>query len=164
MGRTPFLPFSLQSIQKRSATGGWPCKINEASLMRFHANFAVVLSLLGEEPKLFDVAYAMTQNGAAGAGQAGGVGGMFLPLIMVVMIFYFLVFRPNSQRQKEHKKMLEGLKKGNKVITSGGIMGKIVKIDESVVTLEISDKVDIKVLKGNVSLLNPPQAEVKKEN
>jgi len=80
-----------------------------------------------------DIAYAMA-GAPRDAGNAGpqGIGGMFLsflPLILIFVIFYFLLIRPQSKRAKEHKGMLENLKKGDKIITSGGIYGVIEGID-----------------------------------
>ena len=74
------------------------------------------------------VAHAM---GTAGAGQAGGADALmqFVPLIAMLAIFYFLLIRPQQKRAKQHKAMLEALKKGDQVLTTGGLVGRVVDID-----------------------------------
>ena len=77
---------------------------------------------------------------AQAAGAADPTGGLmsFLPLIIIFAIFYFMMIRPQMKRQKELREMLASLKKGDEVTTGGGVVGKIVKIDENFVTLEVS--------------------------
>ena len=94
-------------------------------------------------------AYAMGTSGAPGQG-GGAFGGLFMILI-IFGIFYFLLVRPQMKRQKEHNKMLESLKKGDRVITSGGIHGTIVGVKDDVVVLKISDEVKVEVTKGAVA-------------
>ena len=89
-------------------------------------------------------AYAM---GSAGGGAMGGGGDYSFIIVMAILfaIFYFLLIRPQQQKQKELKAMLDNLAHGDLVITSGGIHGKIVGLTDTVATLEIADKVKIKV-------------------
>lgn len=89
-------------------------------------------------------AYAM---GSAGGGAMGGGGDYSFIVVMAILfaIFYFLLIRPQQQKQKELKAMLDNLAHGDLVITSGGIHGKIVGLTDTVATLEIADKVKIKV-------------------
>jgi len=75
----------------------------------------------------------------------------FLPLIGIVLVFYFFFIRPQQKKQKTQSKFVEDLNKGDEVVTSSGIIGKINKIDENVVTLQIDQKTFIKVLKSSVS-------------
>ncbi len=85
-------------------------------------------------------------------GDAGG--GMISTLIMfafIILIFYFMIIRPQSKRQKERQKMLEAMKKGDKVVTNGGIHGKIVAMEDKTVLLEIADNVKVKVDKSAVT-------------
>jgi len=100
---------------------------------------------------LFDTAYALGTGGAGGEG-AGGFAG-FIPLILMFVIFYFLLIRPQQKRTKEHRQMVSNLKKGDRIITSGGIHGRITGMDETTLTVEIADKVRVKVARGNVSAL-----------
>jgi preprotein translocase subunit YajC len=87
--------------------------------------------------------------GAEGGGQ-GGLGA-FVPLILMFVIFYFLLIRPQQKKQKLHREMIGNLKKGDRVITSGGLHGRITGLTDTVVTLEISEKVRVKVARGNIS-------------
>jgi len=96
------------------------------------------------------VAFAMSQGGVTGA--AGGLEGMksFIPLILMFVIFYFLLIRPQQKRQKEHKALLSNLKRGDEVVTAGGILGKITNVSEKFVTVEVAEKVRIKVARGQI--------------
>jgi len=78
---------------------------------------------------------------------------MFLPLVIIGLIFYFLVFRPEAKKQKQHKMMLESLKKGDRVLTSGGIYGVVVGIHEKeeIVILKIAENVKVEVSKGSIA-------------
>jgi preprotein translocase subunit YajC len=98
---------------------------------------------------LTDIAYAMGQMGGAG-GQGGGLGA-FIPIILMFVIFYFLLIRPQQKKAKEQQTMIANLKKGDRVVTSGGIYGQITAIDESIATVEIADKVRVKITRGSVS-------------
>ena len=83
--------------------------------------------------------------------QEGGEGGglqAFLPLIIIIVIFYFFMIRPQMKRQKEARKFRENIQKGDKVLTVGGIYGKVVGTDEKTVDLEISDNIKVKVDKS----------------
>jgi preprotein translocase subunit YajC len=91
----------------------------------------------------------MGQTGGQ-AGQAGGIAG-FLPIIILFVIFYFLLIRPQQKKAKEHKAMISDLKKGVRIITSGGIYGTIISIDDTTIGLEIAEKVKIKITRGNVA-------------
>jgi preprotein translocase subunit YajC len=93
-----------------------------------------------------NIAYAMA--GPQGGGASQGAGGMlssFLPLIFIFGIFYFLLIRPQQKKAKEHKETLEALKKGDKVITTGGIHGLIEDMDGNVLTLKVGVKDDTKI-------------------
>ncbi len=74
----------------------------------------------------------------------------FLPLLLIVVVFYFFMIRPQVKRQKEVRKFRESLAKGDKVVTTGGIYGRIVEIKETVVILEIAKDVQIKVDKNGI--------------
>lgn len=79
----------------------------------------------------------------------------FVPLIVIFVLFYFLLLRPQMKRAKEHRKMVETLAKNDEVVTGGGLLGKITDVDESFVTLEIADGVRVKVQKTAVTSLMP---------
>lgn len=112
---------------------------------------------------MLGIAYALGQGGAGGEGAAGFTG--FIPLILMFVIFYFLLIRPQQKKSKEHRQMVSNLKKGDRIITSGGIHGRITGMDDTTLTVEIADKVRVKVARGNVSAMvqsAPPQAPEKK--
>lgn len=97
---------------------------------------------------MFDqIAYAM---GAPGQGGQQGFG-MFIPLILLFGIFYFLLIRPQQKRTREHKELLSNLKKGDQVITAGGLHGRITGLTDTVATLEITEKVRVKVARSQIS-------------
>ena len=94
--------------------------------------------------------------------EGSGIG-QFIPLILIFVIFYFFLIRPQQKKHKEHKLMVEGLKRGDKVITSGGITGTIERIiDNDKVEVEISENVKVEIVKatGIQGLIN--STEVKK--
>jgi preprotein translocase subunit YajC len=95
-----------------------------------------------------DLAYAMGPNPQGG--QGGGLIS-FLPLILIFAIFYFLLIRPQQKRAKEHKTMLDNLKKGDKVILSGGEYGVVEEVRQNTVTVKISENVKVKYGKSFVS-------------
>jgi preprotein translocase subunit YajC len=100
---------------------------------------------------LFDIAYALGQGGAGEGGAAGFTG--FIPLILMFVIFYFLLIRPQQKKTKEHRQMVSNLKKGDRIVTSGGIHGRITGMDDTTLTVEIADKVRVKLARGNVSAI-----------
>lgn len=97
-----------------------------------------------------DLAYAMGAPGGSG-GQGGSPLLSFLPIILIFVIFYFLLIRPQQKRAKEHRNLLANLKEGDEVLTSGGIYGRITGIKDDKITVEISDKVRVKVNRGHIS-------------
>jgi preprotein translocase subunit YajC len=99
----------------------------------------------------------MGAGGVGGEGAGGFTG--FIPLILMFVIFYFLLIRPQQKRTKEHRQMISNLKKGDRIVTSGGIHGRITGMDESTLTVEIADKVRVKVARSNVSNLAQPTAQ-----
>ncbi|MCF8512036.1 MAG: preprotein translocase subunit YajC [Rhodobacteraceae bacterium] len=87
----------------------------------------------------------------AGAGGAGAAFGSFLPLILIFAIMYFLLIRPQQKKMKDLKTMVEALRKGDQVLTQGGIIGKIHRVgDDGVLDVEIADGVKVKVLKHTI--------------
>ncbi len=110
---------------------------------------------------MIEIAYAMGTGGGA-SGQGGGGFGALVPLILMFAIFYFLLIRPQQKKQKQHREMLGTLKKGDRVITSGGLYGRVTGITDTVVTLEISEKVRVKVGRANIAGLVQGQNPVTK--
>ena len=95
-----------------------------------------------------DLAYAM--GGAPGGGGSQGMGA-FIPIILMFVVFYFLLIWPQQKKAKAHRQVLAGLQKGDNVVTSSGIYGTITGITDTVVTLEIAEKVRIKVARSSVA-------------
>ena len=91
---------------------------------------------------------------AQDAGQPGGLMS-FLPLIIIFVIFYFLLIRPQMKRAKEHKKLVAELGNGDEVVTNGGLLGRITHVGESFVTVELAENVQIKVQKHAVASVMP---------
>jgi preprotein translocase subunit YajC len=99
------------------------------------------------------IANAWADAAPAAAQQPGLMG--FLPLVVIFVLFYFLLIRPQMKRTKEHRKMVETLAKNDEVVTSGGLLGKIVSVEESFITVEIAEGVRVKVQKSAVTSLVP---------
>jgi len=94
-------------------------------------------------------AYAMAGNAAAQQGGRPGYEGIIM-LVIMFAIFYFLLIRPQQKRAKQHKQLIESLKVGDQVVTAGGIHGKVVGIQDAVVTLEIATGVKVKINRASV--------------
>ena len=93
--------------------------------------------------------------------EGSGIG-QFIPLILIFVIFYFFLIRPQQKKVKEHKAMVESLKRGDKVITSGGIIGTVERIiDNEKIEVEIANNVKVEIIRatGVQSLINTPEAK-----
>jgi preprotein translocase subunit YajC len=100
---------------------------------------------------IFFISNAMAENGAAG--EPGFMG--FIPLILIFVLFYFLLIRPQAKRAKEHKQMVQALSKGDEVVTNGGLLGRLTDVEENFVTMEIADGVKVKVQRQSIMTLVP---------
>jgi preprotein translocase subunit YajC len=103
-----------------------------------------------EQPVFISSAYAQ----ATGSSPGGDIM-TFLPMIAIVVVFYFFLIRPQQKRAKETKTMLEALQKGDEVVTAGGIVGKISKLSDAYANVEIAPNVEIVVQRSAISLLLP---------
>jgi preprotein translocase subunit YajC len=98
----------------------------------------------------------------AGGGSAPPALVSFAPLVLVFVVFYFLLIRPQQQKQREHRGMLDNLKKNDEVVTSGGIYGRVVTLEPRIVTLEIAPNIRIRVDRPQIaSLVKGSKDEVK---
>ncbi len=89
---------------------------------------------------------------AAGASSTSALAGSFIPLVLMIAIMYFLLIRPQQRKAKEHRAMVEALRRGDQVITQGGILGKVSRVmDDGIVEVEIADGVKIRVVKATIS-------------
>lgn len=89
---------------------------------------------------------------AAGASSTSALAGSFIPLVLMIAIMYFLLIRPQQRKAKEHKAMVEALRRGDQIITSGGILGKVVRVmDDGIVEVEIAEGIKIRVVKSTIT-------------
>lgn len=98
-------------------------------------------------------ALAQATSGAPAGGDAGLIG--FLPIILMFVLLWFLLIRPQMKRAREQKAMIEALQKGDEVVTAGGIVGRITKLGEAYLSLEIAPNTEISVQKQAVQTLLP---------
>lgn len=100
-------------------------------------------------------AYAQTAGGPSG-GEAALI--QFLPLVFIFVIFYFLMIRPQQRRLKEHRAMIDAVKKGDTVVTGGGLIGKVSRVQDAEVEVELAPNVKVRVLKATLSSVGAPTA------
>lgn len=114
---------------------------------------------------MINIAYAMGQGGSSTGQGAGGFASL-IPIVLMFVIFYFLLIRPQQKKAKEHQKMISQLKKGDRIVTSGGLHGRITGVSDTTMTVEIADKVRVKIARGNVSqvLQSSPQPQDAKKS
>jgi preprotein translocase subunit YajC len=95
---------------------------------------------------------------AAGAGAAAAPPAWisFLPIIGMIVIFWFLIIRPQMKRQKEHQQKIAAVKKGDQVVTAGGLVGKVVKVDDTYAELDLGPNVRVKAIKATLGDIIPP--------
>ena len=99
----------------------------------------------------FLISDAWAQDGGLGGGGLVGI----LPMVLIFVVFYFLLIRPQQKRAKEHRAMVASLEKGNEVVTNGGVLGKITDVGDSFVTLQIAAEVSVKVQRPAISQMMP---------
>ena len=98
----------------------------------------------------FFISNAYAQDAAA----SGGIM-QFLPLIVIFAVFYFMLIRPQMKRSKEHKNLVSQLAKGDEVVTNGGLLGRIIDVSESFITLEVAEGVQVRVQRQAVANVMP---------
>jgi preprotein translocase subunit YajC len=104
---------------------------------------------LPEIPVLISNAYAQT------AATPGGDLMAFLPMVLIFVVFYFLLIRPQQKKAKEHRAMLEALQKGDEVVTAGGVVGRVSKLTDQYASIEIAPTVEINVQRQAIAQLLP---------
>jgi len=92
---------------------------------------------------------------AQSASQQGGGSSFLIMMVVFFVIFYFMLMRPQMKQAKEHKKLIENLTKGDEVVTGGGVLGKIIKVGENFIVLEVARETEIKIQKNSVTALMP---------
>ncbi|MBK1681061.1 preprotein translocase subunit YajC [Rhodocyclus tenuis] len=100
------------------------------------------------------ISSAYAQTAAAAADPTGGLM-QFLPIILMFVVLYFLMVRPQMKRAKEHKALVDGLAKGDEVVTQGGIAGRVAKVGDNYISLEVAEGVEVQVQKPAVQLVLP---------
>ena len=119
-------------------------------MIEFHG-LTILLTLTGVNLMFpfISVAYAQSSDAASGSAFF-----QFIPLILILGVFWFLIIRPQQKKQKAHQGMVDSLRKGDKVVTNGGIFGTIVKVGDDRITLEIASKVQINIERQQVSRMD----------
>lgn len=102
----------------------------------------------------FFISDAMAEGGAAAAPGTADLLGL-LPLLGVFLIFYFLLIRPQVKRAKEHKKLTESVAKGDEIVTTGGLLGKVVDVNDNFISLEVAKGVTLQIQRQSVTSLVP---------
>ena len=102
---------------------------------------------------IFLISDAMAQSADGAGGSPGWV--QFLPMILLFVVFYFLLIRPQQKRTKQHKEMVTELSKGDEVVTNGGVLGKITNVSDNFLSVEIANGVEIKVQRSMIQSMMP---------
>jgi preprotein translocase subunit YajC len=102
---------------------------------------------------LISQAYAQTAPAAAGGAESSLFS--ILPLVLMFVVLYFIMIRPQMKRQKEHKAMIEAIAKGDEVVTAGGMLGKISKMGETYVSIEVAGNVEVQVQRTAITQVLP---------
>ena len=94
---------------------------------------------------MFNYAHAQVAN------QQPSMLASFIPLILIFLIFYFLLIRPQQKKQKEHKVLLDSIQRGDEILSSGGILGKVIRVDNDKLTVEIAKGVNVSIIRSTVA-------------
>jgi preprotein translocase subunit YajC len=104
-----------------------------------------------------EILHVLSAAGAAGAAPPAWL--QFMPLVAMGFIFWFLILRPQMRKQKEHQTKIASLKRGDQVLTAGGFIGKVVKVDEHYAEIELAPNVKVKAVKSTISDIVDPTAK-----
>ncbi len=99
---------------------------------------------------MIDIAYAMGGGTGGASAQGGGIANL-LPFVFIFVIIYFLMIRPQQKKAKQHREMLAALKKGDRILSSGGLYGVVTGLTDDAVTMEIAPKVRVKISRGSIA-------------
>jgi preprotein translocase subunit YajC len=125
-------------------------------MIAIYLTFGGVLMIM---ENIINIAYAMGPAPEGGAQGGGGIFASLLPLILIFVVFYFLLIRPQQKRAKEHRKMIESIKKGDKVVTNGGIYGIIENVGNNTVTIKIAENTKVKFGKAYIAAVRATSDE-----
>ncbi|MBA7638360.1 Sec translocon accessory complex subunit YajC [subsurface metagenome] len=96
------------------------------------------------------IAWAQNGQGATGV---GGMFGTLMPLVLIFVIFYFLLILPQRRKQKQHREMVKNLKKGDKVVTTGGVFGTVTRVKPDYLEVEVAEKLRLRIQRSSISAL-----------
>jgi len=96
-------------------------------------------------------ALAQTATGSSGGGGMTSTLIQFLPIVLIFVIMYFLILRPQQVKQRQHRELVGNLRRGDTIVTSGGLVGKVAKVDDDELQVEIAEGVRVKVVRGMVA-------------
>ena len=105
-------------------------------------------------------AYAATSTGGDAFG--GAITGL-LPIVLIFVIMYFLILRPQQQRQRQHREMIANVRRGDTIVTSGGLIGKVAKVDENELQVEIAEETRVRVARGMIAEVRAKGEPVKED-
>jgi preprotein translocase subunit YajC len=88
---------------------------------------------------------------APDAGFLGGPIGSLLPIVLIFVIMYFLILRPQQQRQRQHREMVANVRRGDTIVTTGGLIGKVAKVDENEIQIEIAEETRVRIARGMIA-------------
>jgi preprotein translocase subunit YajC len=106
---------------------------------------------------------AMMSNPNA-QGQSGGMGGMLVPMLLIMAIFYFMMIRPQQRKEKERRAMLDAVKSGDRVVFGGGMIGTVANIKDQTLVIKIADSVKVEVLRGSITRVVEKDEKIAEEN
>ena len=101
------------------------------------------------------MSFLISDAWAQAGGEAGGSLFSLLPLVVIFVLFYFLLIRPQQKRAKQHKEMVAALKKGEEIVTNGGLLGKVTDVDDNFVTVEIAGGLNVRIQRQAVAQVMP---------
>lgn len=101
------------------------------------------------------MSFLISDAWAQAGGEAGGSLFSLLPLVVIFVLFYFLLIRPQQKRAKQHKEMVAALKKGEEIVTNGGLLGKVIDVDDNFVTVEIASGLNVRIQRQAVAQVMP---------
>jgi preprotein translocase subunit YajC len=101
------------------------------------------------------MSFLISDAWAQAGGEAGGSLFSLLPLVVIFVLFYFLLIRPQQKRAKQHKEMVAALKKGEEIVTNGGLLGKVTDVDDNFVTVEIASGLTVRIQRQAIAQVMP---------
>lgn len=101
------------------------------------------------------MSFLISDAWAQAGGEAGGSLFSLLPLVVIFILFYFLLIRPQQKRAKQHKEMVAALKKGEEIVTNGGLLGKVTDVEDNFVTIEVASDLNVRIQRQAIAQVMP---------